>query len=77
MDPPDRSVKRFPPGWLNLSTLFGVLAVIASIGLFSAGVSSPDRMRDLFGKRPTTFFGSSSFSGSFTSASFFDRQDFH
>jgi len=50
MNPPDRTGQRSPPGWLNLSTLFGVLAVIASIGLFSAGVSSPDRMRDLFGE---------------------------
>ena len=54
MNPPVRSGQRFPPGWWNLSTLFGVLAVIASIGLFSAGVSSPDRMRDLFGE--TTYY---------------------
>jgi len=54
MIPPDRSGQRFPPGWLNLSTLFGVLSVIASIGLFSAAVTSPDRMRDLFGE--TTYY---------------------
>jgi len=50
MNPPARSGKRFPPGWLNPSTFFGVLTVMVSIGLVSAGISSPDRMRDLFGE---------------------------
>jgi len=54
MNPPARPGQRFPPGWLNPSTLFGVLAVIVSIVLLSAGISSLDRMRDLFGE--TTYY---------------------
>jgi len=54
MNPPDRPGHRYPPGWLNPSTVFGVLAVIASIGIVFAGISSPDRTRDLFGE--TTYY---------------------
>jgi hypothetical protein len=39
---------------LNPSTIFGALAVMVSIGIVSAGISSPDRMRDLFGE--TTYY---------------------
>ena len=50
MDPSDRTGQRFPPGWLNASTVFGVLAVMVSMGLVAAGISSPARISDLFGE---------------------------